>query len=80
MRQSPVSQRKDRHVPYTLPWVSGVCLHNEVYIEGLLLLSLAVLHQEKRGGPSELRLPPHTEEFSMAGKGDQIGDMTWRRC
>lgn len=78
MMQSPVSRRSDRHMPYTLPWVSGVCLHDEIYLDGLLLPSLAVLHQGKRGAPAELRLPRNTDEFSMAAKGDQIGDMTWR--
>lgn len=78
MRQSPVSQRRDRHIPYSLPWISGVSLHDEVYLDGLLLPSLAVLYQEKRGGPTELRLPRNTGEFSVAGKGDQLGDMTWR--
>lgn len=78
MKQSPVSQRRDRLVPYTLPWISGVCLHDEIYLDGLLLPSLAVLYQGKRGGLAELRLPSNTGEFSMAYEGDAIGDMTWR--
>lgn len=78
MKQSPVSKRRDRHIPRTLPWVSGVYLHDEIYLDALLLPSLAVLHREKRNGPIELRLPPNIEEFSMAHEGDAIGDITWR--
>lgn len=78
MKQSPVAQRRDRHVPYTFPWISGVCLHDEIYLDGVLLPSLAVLHQEKRGGQIELRMPANRDEFSMPEKGQPIGDMTWR--
>lgn len=78
MRQSPVAARKDRHTPMTMPWISGVCLHDEIYLDGLLLPSLAVLQQEKRHGPTELRLPPNHQEFSFPTKGEPIGDITWR--
>ncbi len=78
MKHSPVASRKDRHTPMTLPWISGVCLHDEIYLDGLLLPSLAVLHRETRHGPTELRLPPNTSEFKFPSKGEPIGEMTWR--
>ncbi len=79
MKQSPAAQRGTRHSPQTLQWVSGVSLHDEVFVDALALYGGAALYRLTRFGPTELRLPVASgEDVQMPAEGQPVGQIYWR--
>ncbi len=79
MKQSPAAQRQIRYVPQTLPWVSGVSLHDEVFVDALALHDGAAIYRLTRFGPTELRLPVgDADKIRLPIEGRPIGEIAWR--
>lgn len=79
MKQSPAAQRQFRRPPQTLQWVSGVSLHDEVFVDALALYDGAALYRLTRFGPTELRLPvDDREDVTMPAEGQPVGQIAWR--
>ena len=79
MKQSPAAQRGIRHPPQALQWISGVSLHDEIFVDALALYGGAALYRLTRFGPTELRLPVGPEEIvQMPAEGQPVGKISWR--
>ena len=79
MKQSPAAQRAIRRPPQTLQWVSGISLHDEVFIDALAIYGGAALYRLTRFGPTELRLPVGPgESVQMPADGQPVGEISWR--
>lgn len=57
MWRSPPADRPIEQLPEGLPWMSGFCLNDEIYVDAVEILPFGVLHRTSRFGPTELRLP-----------------------
>ena len=79
MKQSPAAQRGVRRPPEGLQWISGVSLHDEVFIDALAIYGGAALYRLTRFGPTELRLPVEPgETLQMPENGQPVGEISWR--
>jgi len=79
MKQSPAAQRQVRRPPQTLQWVSGVSLHDEVFVDALALYGGGALYRLTRFGPTELRLPAEgRDDVRMPAEGQPVGQIVWR--
>ncbi|MCY7279900.1 MAG: hypothetical protein LH610_03220 [Sphingomonas bacterium] len=78
MKQSPVSQREVRQPLEPLPWVAGVSLHDEIYLDAVGLCPEGALYRLTRFGPTELRMPTGEHiTFSPPTEGEAIGNIVW---
>lgn len=78
MKQSPVAQRAVRQINEPLPWVSGVSLHDEIYLDAIGIIPDAALYRLTRFGPTELRIPTREcSTFSPPAEGKPIGNIIW---
>lgn len=76
MLRSPVSQREIRHTPDNLPWISGVTLHDEFYIDAVSVIPDSALYRLTRFGPTELRIPDYWASGNSLAEGQPVGDLT----
>lgn len=78
MKQSPVAQREVRRSLEALPWVAGVSLHDEIYLDAVSLCPEGALYRLTRFGPTELRLPTgDSPNFMLPAEGEPIGNVVW---
>jgi hypothetical protein len=78
MKQSPVAQREVRRSLKALPWVAGVSLHDEIYLDAVGLCPEGALYRLTRFGPTELRMPTEASpNFRTPAEGGAIGDIVW---
>lgn len=78
MKQSPAAQRPVRRPIDLMPWIAGVTLHDEIYVDAVRLVPDGALYRLTRFGPTELRLPnaPSIKLNSTHNK-LAVGDITW---
>lgn len=78
MKQSPAAQRPVRYTIQLLPWVTGVSLHDEIYVDAVRLLPDGALYRLTRFGPTELRLPNlASSKLDFEGSRQSVGNITW---
>lgn len=77
MLRSPINQRETRHTPETLPWVSGVVLHDEFYVDALGIIPDSAIYRLTRFGPTELRVPDNWSTYNDLVEGQAVADIKY---